>query len=77
MKSYKDDTQETRIAVLENTMLHIHETLERLDKRMTSLEMNMNQRFDKLDSRLWQNFYWMIGGFTAIIGLIAKLQHWI
>ena len=52
---------------------HTNETLIRIDTRLD----NFNQRFDKLDNRIWSNFYWAIGGFATTFGMLAKLLHWI
>ena len=44
----KDDT---RLALLEQSIGHINETLLRMDKRFDSLEKNLDYRFERIDKR--------------------------
>src|SRR5580698_8262567 len=45
-------SDDTRIALLEQSISHINETMTRIDRRFDSLESNMNMRFDKVDARI-------------------------
>ncbi len=79
--------QDTRIALLEQSNNHIYEALQRIEKRFDDVEKKLDKRFDemdkkidKFDSRLWTNFYWVLGSMatltTIIAGLLAKGFHW-
>lgn len=57
---------ESRIIRLEENNENIKETLNRLEKTL-----------NKLDNRMWMNFYWMIGGFASVLIIIAHGFHWI
>lgn len=77
-----NDSNTTRIAILENTVSHIHEKLERIDKRIMALDekldnrfMTLNERleerFERLDSRLWILFVWTIIWFVMLLFIIS------
>jgi len=70
----KDDT---RIALLEQSIGHINQTLIRIEKRLDTMDAKIDARFDSLNNRIWNNFLWIIGGFTAILGILAHALHWI
>lgn len=67
-------SQETRVALLEQSIGHINENLLRLerkldtrfdhmDKRFVDINCkfdNMDKKLDRFDSRLWSNFYWTL-----------------
>jgi len=62
--------EDTRLALLEQSISHIDATLLRFE-----------HRFDQLDSRMDSNFKWLLGimiaGFGSLLGIIAHAQHWI
>ena len=79
--------QEVRIALLEQSIGHIGETLIRIDNRLNAIDSKMDKKFDemdrkldKFDARLWTNFYWILGTvFTlssVLAGLMAKGFNW-
>jgi hypothetical protein len=84
------DSHETRIALLEQSIGHIAQTLLRLEKNMDErfdkLEISLNAkidkvenslstRMDKLDNRLWQIMFLLS---SSIVGLVlGKIFHWI
>lgn len=54
MKSYKGAEvmkDNTRLALLEQSIGHINETMSRMEKRFDSLEKKVDQGFDKVDKR--------------------------
>jgi hypothetical protein len=57
---------ESRITRLETTIENMNQTLIRIENKI-----------DKLDSRIWSNFYWTIASFAAILLLIAHGFKWI
>lgn len=77
---FKQDSHETRIALLEQSILHIHEAIERIEKSMIDGFSQLNMRIDKLDSRMWTNFLWLMATMLSLAGsgyyLIGKGFHW-
>ena len=56
-----NDSHETRIALLEQSIGHIGQTLlriesriDKLDARIENIENKLSLRIDKIDTRLWQ-----------------------
>ena len=93
MKSHKEVNmkEETRVALLEQSIGHINETLlriekgfdavdfrfDRIEKRIDALSDDMKQGFKDINNRMWSNFLWMIGSFAAVLALIAHAVKWI
>ena len=83
-------SNDERIAILETTVSHVHETLERLEKniskgfdnvdsRLNSIDTRIERtdnRIDKINDRLWSNFIWTIGAIVAVLALMAHGFHW-
>lgn len=59
----------TRIARLETTIENINQTL-------IEIKSDMKSGFDKLNSRMWMNFYWSVGAAAAILLVMAHGFHW-
>lgn len=83
MKSYKaggkkkmsndkniNNDHERRITRVEVTIENINQTLSRM-------ELKLDQGFKEIRERIWFNFYWMLGGFTSILVVIAHIEKWI
>lgn len=80
----------TRIALLEQSITHINDTMLRIEKRFDAVDARfdrielridalsgeMKQGFKDINNRLWSNFFWMVGGFAGILGLVAHAVHW-
>ena len=49
----------------------------KMDKGFDSLELKMDRGFQIINGRIWNNFYWIIGGFVGILGILAHAIHWI
>lgn len=68
---------ESRIVRLETTIENINQTLIRMEKRFDGID----NKLDKLDSRIWFVFCFllttMLGGFTALLGVMAHGFHWL
>jgi len=90
MKAYKHEVvmkDETRIALLEQSVGHINETMLRIekrfdsiDKRFDTLESDMKQGFARLDGKVDSNFRWLIGTIVTLFvlnGLVPVLGHFI
>jgi hypothetical protein len=75
--SEKDHSNDTKIAVLENTNVHVVESLHRIERRLEIMESNFNSRIDRIDNRLWQLMFFTIAGFAGVLGLIAHAFKWI
>ena len=76
MKAHQD-TNTTRIAVLETLVTNINKNLEEIKSTQNILHQQMNDGFSKINNRLWQNFYWMIAGFSGIFIILAKIKGWL
>ncbi len=50
---------------------------EKLDKRSDNLNNKIDQGFNSINSRMWTNFFWMLGGFAGILSLVAHFFKWI
>lgn len=68
-------SDDTRLALLEQSIEHLDQTLLRIDGRL-----------DKLEERQISNFKWIMGTIvtlfsglyaTFIAGMVAKMCHWI
>lgn len=75
---------ESRLTRLEVTIENINGTLGRIekrfdqiDKRFDLMDQKIDSKFDSLNNRIWFNFYWMIGGFATILGVLAHGLHWL
>ncbi len=78
MKSHKQ-TDDTRLALLEqsinninNTMQNIEKRLERMDARFDRLESKVDTGFKDINNRLWSNFFWLVGASTTITFFLIK-----
>ncbi len=80
--------QEPRLAVPEEIARSTKATLERIDRRLDSIEnrvialqSNMDSRFIAIQSDQRSDFRWLLGvglgAFGAIFGLLAHAQHWL
>lgn len=73
-----------RIARLESSSNHVFTILsdiksdiKQLSDRMENGFKNSDARIDKINSRLWTLFYWMIGGFASVLYVIAHAHKWV
>ena len=78
MKAHKYDghNEDTRIALLEQSIGHINETLIRFEKRFDKID----GKFDKIDDTIWKNFFWTLAAFvatiTSLLAVMARGFHW-
>lgn len=71
MKAHKnDDTQETRIALLEQSICHINETLIRFEKRFDKID----EKFEKIENEIKWVMRFLIGAILVPI-LIRVFFH--
>jgi hypothetical protein len=82
MKAHKQ-TDDTRLALLEQSIGHINQTLQRIEKRfdkidngLDSIEKNINQGFKEVNNRIWRNFYFMLAMYGGSIAIILKSVHY-
>lgn len=71
------NSQETRIALLEQSQVHLYETLLRIEKRFDQIDEKftkiddkfdkVNERFDKLYEKLDSNNKWLIGLAVSVL----------
>lgn len=94
MKAHKlgeNMKEDTRIALLEQSIGHINETMTRIEKRFDSIDKrfdSIDKRFDRvearldsLDGKIDSNFKWLLGlyiaGYAGLLGVLAHAVHWI
>lgn len=63
---YTHIDHESRIIRVETVIESINQSLIRLENKI-----------DKIDNRLWQVMFWTIAGFIGILGVLAKVFHWL
>jgi hypothetical protein len=82
---------ESRVAVLEQIARTTAASLERIERRLDSMESRftgIDRRFDALNSEHRADFRWllgimlsgftgMLGGFGAVLGVMAHGFHWL
>ena len=72
----KDNQVNTRVALLEQSIGHINETLLRIEKRfdkiddkLESLDKKIDTKYDILDKKIDSNFKWLIGTIISLFVL--------
>lgn len=79
MKSHANDSNTTRIAILETTVSHINETLIRLETAMTKGFGESRAETGSIRREMAIQFRWVMG--TLVLGyifpIISRLLHWI
>lgn len=68
---------EGRIVRLEVTIENINASLMRIENKINIFDNDMKIHFDKINSRFWTNFYWMVGANAAILLVMAHGFKWI
>lgn len=77
-------TNETRFALMEQSIQHMTQTLQRFEGRFDKID----QQFEKVDREIKEvqkelkgeirsNFFWTLGALAAILGLVAHALKWI
>ena len=75
MKIRKDDNNDVRLALLEQSINNINDTMIRFERRFDKLDTELkefrqdvnskletfNNRLETFNNRLWVNFYWILG----------------
>jgi len=78
----------TRIAVLEEIARGTRDALERIERRLDTLERRMDDGFRSLAASQRSDFRWLLGimlggfaatvsGFAAMLGVMAHGFHWL
>ncbi len=68
---------EQRITRLEANQNNSVNVMLRIENSLREMDLRIEKKFDKIDSRIWHNFYWMIGGFAGILAVMAHGFKWI
>ncbi len=78
-----ESINDTKIAILETTNNHLNKTLERMErlieKNQSEVLSSINEikhQIKSFDSRLWTNFYWILGAIAGIGALMAHGFKW-
>ena len=54
------------------------ETIEsKTDRKLEKLNNKLDTGIDKVCDRLWTIMFWTVGGFTAVLGILAHAMEWI
>ncbi len=73
---FSHSTNETRLALLEQSIGHINETLQRFEKRFD----NVDQELKAIRKESKADFFWLLliigGTFASSLGILAKGFHW-
>lgn len=90
----KTNDMSNRIVRVETVIEHINFMLERMDKRFDEVDArftkldkkiddhakDVKQQLEKFDSRMWTNFYWILGTMLTLAitgaGIMAKGFGW-
>jgi hypothetical protein len=67
-------SEDTRLALLEQSILSINQSLIRIEKNIELLNKKIEEGFSKIENRTWTNIYFVIGGFVGVLGVIAHLH---
>jgi hypothetical protein len=77
-----------QVAVLEQIARNTEQVLLRIETRLDRIDGRFETRLDRIDGRMADDFKFlvrliftlgvlMLGGFAAVLGVIARAQHWI
>lgn len=78
MKTHAPNSKNTKIAIFENMISHINDTLIRIEHIIATDHQKIRDQIKKLHNRIWTNFYWALTAFSILLGdILAKLLHWI
>jgi hypothetical protein len=66
-----------RVAVLEEIARGTKAALERIERRLDAIERNARSDFRWMLGIMLSGFGLTLGGFVALLGVIAHTQHWI
>lgn len=70
-----------KIALLEQSIGHINQTLIRIEKTMENGFASLEEKIQRVDSNIDSRFLWLlsfgIAGFTGLGGVMAHGFHWI
>ena len=76
--------EDTRLALLEQSISWINQTMMRMENRFDQLDKRLDKidsRLDRIEVKIDSNFKWLlgfyIGGFSALFGLIGHGLHWV
>jgi hypothetical protein len=71
------DNLPERVAVLESIAAATRDTLARIETRLDRIEGRQADDFRFLVRLHMTQFVLVFGGFAAVLGVIARAQHWI
>lgn len=70
-----------KVALLEQSIGHINQTLIRIEKTMENGFASLEEKIQRVDSKVDSRFLWLlsffIAGFTGLTGVMAHGFHWI
>ncbi len=86
-KKYNDNTNDIKLALLEQSVIHINETLKELKdemkefrKEMKEFRQEMNEKIDKevkyIANRSWLQFLFLFAMISTVLGIMAHGFKW-
>lgn len=82
------DNRETRLTRVEVITENINATLTRLESKIDNIDKKFDTKFDimehkidskldKINTRIWFNFYWGVAGIASVLSVLAHALKWI
>lgn len=69
-------SDETRLALLEQSIKHTNDTLIRFERRFDKLDDEIKDTKKELKSEIRSNFFWTLGVIASILAVVARGFHW-
>lgn len=67
------NSQETRVALLEQSQAHLYEAITRIDQRLDKIDKKIDDRFDRISEKIDSNNKWLIGLAVSVLFSAATL----
>lgn len=67
----------TKTIEIKEEIREVKDQIKETKCEVKSLRDHVDFRLDKINNRLWSLFFWMIGGGSSILYIIAKSNGWL
>lgn len=67
--------EETRVALLQQSIKHINETLIRFERRLDKIDEEIKETKKELKNDIRRNFLWTLGVICIVVIVLPRL-HW-
>ena len=61
----------------ESRLTKLESTNEAILRTLAEIKSDINNKFEKIDNRLWYLYTWTGAGFSALLAVMAHGFHWI